>query len=418
MRARRRGWAIVAALSITETTSWGVVYYGFPVFLKPMEAELGWSRAQLTGAFSLALLMQGIGAVLVGRWLDRHSPRGLMTVGSMAAAGLVWTWSRVRSPVAFYALWIALGAVMATILYEPAFTVVTKWFQGERRAALTVVTLVAGLASFIFLPIENRLITIHGWRHALVILAVVLAVITVPLHALVLRRAPEPEPMGAVAAEPRASARDAVRTTAFWFLAVAMVLASFVASALAVHQVAYLTERGYSSAFAAGLTGTLGAMQLPGRLLFAPLMRWLPRRVVTTIVFGSFAAGTALLAAGGGIAMLWVFVVVYGMGRGMTTLLRATLVGELFGSRHYGAIAGVLAACTTVATALGPFFAAFMHDARHSYGAVVWVLVGVAVLATVAASQVERHGPPESASTRARPPSGTTTTVGWHRLGQ
>lgn len=381
----------MAALSVTETTSWGIVYYGFPVFLKPMEAELGWSRALLTGAFSVALATQGVVAVLVGRWLDRHSPRVLMTVGSVAASLLVWAWSKVHSPLAFYGLWLALGVVMATILYEPAFTVVTKWFHAQRRVALTVVTLVAGLASFIFLPIENRLITTHGWRPALVILAVVLAVITVPLHALVLR--PAPATVVAAAPGPRASAHDAVRTRAFWFLAAAMVLSSFVASALAVHQVAYLTERGYSSAFAAGLTGTLGAMQLPGRLLFAPLMRWLPRRVVTTIVFASFAVGTGLLAAGGGVAMVWVFVVVYGMGRGMTTLLRATLVGELFGAAHYGAIAGVLAFCTTAATALGPFFAAFMHDALGSYRVVVWVLVGVALAATLASSRIERRRP-------------------------
>jgi MFS family permease len=396
----RRGWAIVAALSITETTSWGVLYYGFPVFLKPMEAAFGWSRAALTGAFSLALAVQGVTAIAVGRWLDRHSPRLLMTAGSVAATALVLAWSRVGSLPAFYLLWAAIGVVMATVLYEPAFTVVTKWFVAQRRRALTAVTLVAGFASFIFLPLENRLIEAHGWRNALVWLAVVLGVITVPLHALVLRPAPgmHAPPVarardagaGASAATGEWSTREALRARAFWFLAAAMVASSFVASALAVHQVAYLTERGYSPAFAAGLTGTLGAMQVPGRLLFAPLLRWLPRPVVTTIVFASLSAGLLVLALGTGTTSVWVFAVVYGMGRGMTTLLRATLVGDLFGARHYGSIAGVLAFCATAATALGPVFAGVLYDAVGGYRAVIWVLIGMAAVSAVAASQVER----------------------------
>jgi cyanate permease len=284
---------------------------------------------------------------------------------------------------------------------------VTKWFVARRRQALTTVTLVAGLASFIFLPLENRLIDAHGWRHALVLLAVILGVVTVPLHALVLRPAPSQagvppdapadppggragEPMEASADEPAWSTRDALRARPFWFLAAAMVASSFVASALAVHQVAYLTERGYSAAFAAGLTGILGAMQLPGRLLFGPLLRWLPRRVVTTLVFATLAAGLLVLALGKGTASVWVFVVIYGMGRGMTTLLRATLVGDLFGARHYGSIGGVLAFCATAATAFGPVFAGVLYDAVGGYTAVIWVLIVMAVIAAGAASQVER----------------------------
>lgn len=421
LRESPRGWAIVAALSVTETTSWGVLYYGFPVFLKPMEATFGWSRAALTGAFSVALAMQGIAAVFVGRWLDHHSPRALMTAGSVAAVGLVLVWSRISSLTGFYLLWAATGVVMATILYEPAFTVVTKWFVQRRRQALTAVTLVAGLASFIFLPLENRLIRDHGWRDALVYLALVLGVVTIPLHGLVLRPPPSPDhhtnppPGGATDATGASggsgataataatgavvvtgavpashSTRDALRTSMFWFLAAAMVASSFVASGLAVHQIAYLVERGYTSAFAAGLTGILGAMQLPGRVLFAPLMRWLPRRAVTTIVFAMLTLGLVVLALGRGTASVWAFVVIYGMGRGMSTLLRATLVGDLFGARNYGSISGVLAFCTTAATALGPVFAGLLYDAVGGYRAVIWVLIAFAVVSVGAASQVER----------------------------
>jgi MFS family permease len=452
------GWVIVAALAVTETTSWGVLYYGFPVFLKPIEADLGWDRVQLTGAFSLALVCQGVVGIAVGRWLDRHGPRLLMTAGSLGAVLATLLWSRVGSLPAFYLLWAATGAIMATVLYEPAFTVVTKWFPGpDRRRALTALTLVAGLASFIFLPLENWLIETHGWRRALLILAGVLGVVTVPLHALVLRPAPAPPgsprdrpgerptpattthdaartnapapairrpfartnaPAPAIrrrfgrttrdAGQPDDAGRpgsadddldehvtteQALRLPAFRALVAAFVLSSFVSSALAVHQVAYLQERGYSAAFASFATGVLGAMQLPGRLLFGPLLAALPRPAVTTLVFLLTAAGLAVLASGGGVATVWVFVVVYGMGRGMSTLLRATLVGDLFGSRHYGSLTGVIAFATTAALASAPVATGVLVDRLGGYTAVLWLLVATAATAAVAASRIESRRP-------------------------
>src|SRR5437867_7132441 len=87
------GLAIVFALSLTETTSYGILYYAFSVFLPSIEKEMGWSRAQTTGAFSLALLLSGLAAIPAGRWLDRHGARVLMTLGSSLAAVLVLAWS-------------------------------------------------------------------------------------------------------------------------------------------------------------------------------------------------------------------------------------------------------------------------------------------------------------------------------------
>jgi MFS family permease len=176
-----------------RSRAWGILYYAFAAFLIPMHDELGYSTAQLTGAFSLALAVSALIGIPVGRYLDRHSPRALMTTASIAGAALVVAWSQVDSLVAFYALWVAIGLVMAAVLYEPAFTVVAKHFAeaAQRRRAMTAMTLVAALASFIFLPLSQALIDAYGWRDALLVLAVILALVTVPLHAGVLRAAPE-----------------------------------------------------------------------------------------------------------------------------------------------------------------------------------------------------------------------------------
>jgi MFS family permease len=185
------GWPMLAGLSIAETVSWGIVYYAFSVFIRPMEIELGWSRAQVTGAFSLALLVGGIAAVPVGHWLDAHGPRALMTAGSVAAVVLLIAWSRVESLVGFYLVWMGLGLAMAAVLYEPAFAIVAAWFVRHRHRALTILTVCAGLASTIFVPLAGWLLVRQGWRSAVVTLAAILAATTVPIHALLLRRSPQ-----------------------------------------------------------------------------------------------------------------------------------------------------------------------------------------------------------------------------------
>src|SRR5207244_5026213 len=128
----------MVTLGVTETISWGVLYYAFTVYLAPMEAELGWSRGDMTGAFSLAVLLAGLTAIPVGRWLDRHGPRLLMTLGSVVATLLVIAWSRVSTLDQFYMVWAAIGLTMAATLYDPAFATVTRWFGRQRVRALTV----------------------------------------------------------------------------------------------------------------------------------------------------------------------------------------------------------------------------------------------------------------------------------------
>ena len=129
------GWAVVAGLCVTETVSWGIIYYGFPVMLRPMEAELGFSRAEITGAFSAGLAVAALAGLPVGRWIDRHGARSLMTVGSILATALVVLWASSHTLLALYSVWILMGLAMAAVLYEPAFVVLTKWFRARMPMA-------------------------------------------------------------------------------------------------------------------------------------------------------------------------------------------------------------------------------------------------------------------------------------------
>jgi MFS family permease len=394
-------WIVLGTLAITEAVSWGIVYYGFPVFLRPMEQELGASRVAITGAFSIGLGASALAAIPVGRWLDRHGPRALMSAGSCLATVLVVAWSQVESLWGLYAVWIGLGFSMATILYEPAFVAVVQWFAQHRERALLLLTLVAGLASTIFMPIEAWLLERVGWRAALLILAAALGVLTIPLHALVLRPAPTPESPGAVdaPAPPIAgvSLKTATQTAVFWVLAVAFVVSNFATIAVTVHLIPYLVDRGYSAAVAAATIGWMGAMQLPGRVFFVPIARWFGPRSVTAGVFIAQGAGMAL------VTFVWLVgigpvIVVLGAANGMSTLARATVIAEVFGRRHYGSISGALALGANGARAVGPVGASLLtiglggYDRVFGAFAAALAIVGVAVLMTDA-SPPRESGP-------------------------
>ncbi len=259
--------------------------------LRPMESDLGFSRAQITGALSIGLLTSAIVALPIGRWIDRHGARGVMTAGSCLATALVLAWARVESLGALYAVWALMGIAMGATLYEPAFAAVVGWFpvQGRDRALL-VVTLVAALASTIFMPLEAWLVVRLGWRGALTLLTVILGVVTIPIHAFVLRRPPRPGGGNAAATRdaapvPGLTLGAAARTGVFWVLALAFLASNFTTNSVTVHLIPYLSDHGYSPTLAAAMIGWMGAMQLPARLVFGPIVTRLGHRLVTVGIF-------------------------------------------------------------------------------------------------------------------------------------
>jgi MFS family permease len=406
---RRRpyyGWVLVVTLGITETITWGILYYGFAVFLPVMEADLGWSRGEMAGAFSLATLLAGLCAAPVGRWLDDRGPRLLMTAGSIAATVLVLAWSQVTDLAQFYVLWALIGMTMATVLYEPAFAVVTAWFERKRTRALTAVTLMAGFASTIFMPIESWLIEVQGWRTALMTLAAFLAITTILPHALLLRRRPEDlglhvDGEGAASLAPARSARPptvsvgaALRDAPFRWLVVAFSLSTLVSFAVHVHLVAYLQDRGYEATLAATATGLVGAMQVLGRIVLGLLGDRVSLRASTAVALAIQPVSLLILLLVPGPLGVFAFIALFGASKGAQTLVRPAYVAALYGRARYASIAGALAAFVTAANALAPVSGGAAHDSFGSYEPLLWAFVGLSAIAAGAALLVGRGPAP------------------------
>lgn len=399
------GWILVSSLSLTEMTSWGVLYYAFTVFLKPMQRELGWSRGATSGAYSLALILSGVVGLLIGRWIDRHGTRLLMTAGSAAAVVLVLAWSRVHNLTELYFIWAGIGIVMAAVLYEPALAAVAIWFRRKRGRALTLLTFVGGLASVVYVPLAGWLVQAQGWRAALITLAIILAAGTIPLHAIFLRNRPQDmgllpdgaatpvstnEGVAAAGQERSVTMRAALRGTHFWFLAAAFFFFGIGSGAVFVHIDPYLTGRGYSAGFAASIVGLIGLVSLPGRLLLTPLGDYIPRSLVAAGVFFLQAAGLVVLLLVHSTAGVFGFAILYGFGFGSVTPARAALVADYYGPAFYASINSAVAICLTGARGLAPVIAGVIYDVTGGYELALWGLVVVLSLALVSILLADR----------------------------
>jgi MFS family permease len=355
---------VLVVLCVTEITSWGILYYAFTVLSASITRHTGWSQSAVTAAFSAGLVTSALIGIAVGRWLDRHGPRTIMTAGSALA-----TVSLVGVAVApnfgcFVAAWVAVGVAMGAVLYPPAFAALTRWFGTRRIGALTVLTLAGGLASTVFAPITAALVTHLGWRATYLVLAAVLAVVTVPAHWFGLRR-PWPPVHGTRPAEgPTRTARSAP----FLALTVAFALASCATYAVIANLVPLMTELGISTGAAAIALGLGGIGQVAGRLGYGSLVRRISVVPRTALVFTGIAATTALLGVVSSFAALVVVAILSGVARGIKTLLQATAVTERWGATHYGHLSGILSAPVTLATALGPWIGAVLASILGGYG--------------------------------------------------
>jgi MFS family permease len=392
------GWVVVFTLSITELVSWGALYYSFGVMLTPMHQELGWSRAELSGGFSIGLLVAGLAAIPVGRWVDLHGPRALMSTGSVLGVAMLLAWSQVQDVLSFYLVWAGIGLASAAVLYEPAFATIASWFrdsQHERTRALAVLTFFGGLASLAFIPLIAWFTEIGGWRQALIWLAGIVALGTILPHALLLRKAVT-APIQRVnmqqdmaSSPPQATLREAVQSAGFWWLAIAFSLNTLIVVTLNVHVVSYLIEMGHSSGVAALAAGAHGLFSVTGRLTLAPLSLRLGagRLLMLLLVLECVSLIALQFPSAIGISL---YVILFGIGSGAATPVRAALIAERYGHQSYGRINGALTTVAIWARVVAPVGAGVLAT-LVGYNLLLAGLALAAVVACIAVAYATNH---------------------------
>jgi len=377
----RAPWRLVWALGVTEIVSWGSLYYAFSVLLLPMEQDLGWDRSTLVGAFSLGMLCAGLSSWPAGALIDRYGGRTLMAVGSLAAAGLLALLARTHSVLPFYLIWMGLGFAMAAVLYEPAFAVIYRSFREGGKKAVTALTLAAGFASTLFWPLTQALVEPLGWRATVLVLALLNLCICLPLHAFVLPSGRGPAWSAAPQDKDR-SRRQFLQTNTFWLLAIAFTANMLAFSALSVHLIPLLRERGLSGAVTVTLAALVGPMQVAGRVVEYALGRRVSVLDSGLVALALLPMGMLLLLFGGSnLTLLAVALLLYGASNGVMTIVRAAVPAELFDREQYGSINGALSAPVIMSRAAAPLAASWLWTPEQGYLTVLWVLAMTAVLA-------------------------------------
>ncbi len=376
----------VVALGAGQLVNWGVLYYAFAVLLLPVEQDLGVAQWVVTGAFSLALLVSAAAAPLVGRWCDQGFGGRAIQAGGYAAAVLLAVWALFPSLFLLYVVWTGLGLCMAAALYEPAFAVIGRAIGDptERFRTIAAITVFGALSSTVFLPLTAFLVRGFGWRTAVGVLAAMMVVSTFSAGRFALGgiQGASAAYLAAPVSSPPGTGQSAAGLS-FGLIVVVFSVAAFANPAFTANLVPALGERAVSPTTAAVLGGLLGIMQLPGRaLVMSGRFAGAPTRLALVSLLLQ-AAGFLVLGVAVSVPILGAAIAVFGVGAGLTTLVRPHLVQTLFGMERAGLLNGQLARWQQIARAAGPILMGWLGAVVGYSGAFLLLGALIAALAAI-----------------------------------
>jgi hypothetical protein len=363
----------VLALGITQITAWGTSYYCLGVLAGPITRDTGWSRGFVFLGFTVALLVMGIVSNAVGRAIDRHGGRMVMTLGTVFVSAGLFALAHVRSGAAYLVVWAFLGLGMRLCLYDAAFAALVQVAPSRGRKAISYLTLFGAFASSVFWVVGHALEEQVGWRQTLVLFALINLVVCLPLHWLGLARREPAEGAGGPAGAPAASPdgpplEGRTRSVAIVLFAVIMSLNGFVFGVISVQLVPLLEAAGLATAAAVWVASMKGVAQFGGRVVEIVFGRNLRAITVGRIAVGILPPSLLLLLVGtGSVPLVVAFTLLMGASQGVITIVRGAVPLALFGAKGYGAVLGVIATPVLVVNAGSPTLFAWIVD-RWGWG--------------------------------------------------
>jgi len=351
---------------------WGMTYYLPAIIFKPVRVETGWGEGVVYGAFSLSVLVSGLVAPLVGRWMVATTARRVLSVGLILNAGGLGLVGAAHSPAIWVLGWLVLGLGMAMGLYTAAFSALGLMFASGTRRAITNVTLFGGFASTAMWPLGAWLLPQIGWRMLCFTYALSLLCILLPFYR---RGLPRPHSGDTSASQHHAADTQVTTRNGILFAALAanLMISGFISATLSVHLLTVLGALGASAAVAVGLGAMIGPAQVAARLLeriggerLHPLYTLMVSNIALAFGVGLLLVGQPFLALA---------VIAYGAGNGLTTIARGTVPLALFGATHYARWMGRLAVPALAVQAAAPLVSAMIITALGMKGMLVMLAV-------------------------------------------
>jgi MFS family permease len=372
----RDPWRAVPVLGVTQLLAWGAIYYT-PVLMVPrICADHDWSTAFAMSGFSLGLLVSGLTSPFIGGWIDRFGGHVVMPFGSLIGAAGLMLLPAADHQITYLAVWSVLGLGMAASFYDPAFASLGRIFGSNARSPITMLTLIGGLASTLSWPMTQILIDAIGWKQTYVVYGLALACIAAPLHAFALPRS-RAYPDVVVAAEQAALTPVPLpRGRNFVLLAAGFALASFVPSGLLSNLLAMFQRLGLEPTVAVAIGALFGPCQVAVRLgefIFARNTH--PLSIVRSAIGFVLFAFAVLFMLGLSVPVAATFMILLGLGNGLTTICRGTVPLALFGPRGYGRVIGRIAGPSLIVQSSAPPIVAFVAEHVNDMAALAFTSV-------------------------------------------
>lgn len=381
-------------LALGQTLTYAALYYSFAALLPHLEADTGWTKAQLAAGPTFAFLLTAGLTPFTGRLVDRGwGGEMLVLLPLIGAAGLLGL-SEAASPASWFWIWALIGLAQAGSLYETCFAFLTRRLGGGARAAITRITLVAGFASTLAFPLGDVLARALGGRGALAAFAAIVVGGVVPLNLWGMRLLRRLERQGGArpAPEPGAMAA-ALRQPAFWLIAAIFGAVWLNHAILITYALPLFADRGAAPGLAVLAASCIGPAQVAGRLLLMLNEARIDNRGATLIALGCILLAAALLwLAGAAPGLIFAFALAQGSGAGLLSILRPVLQAEKLGRRGFGTVSGAIAVAPILATAAGPSAGALL---LHQGGAdaVLAACLALAALGLGLGVWLVRRGP-------------------------
>ena len=400
MRRMFYGWKLAGLALLVIGLASGPVWSGVGVWVKALEMHFGWSRAQLTGAFSLAQLEGSILGPLLGYLIDRLGPRRMVFIG-LVITGLGFVlFSRTNNLLTFYVSYglIMLGTAAGSWL--PLMTVVNRWFIRKRGLAMAVAAEGSPLGGLLLLPVLAWAVTPShfGWSTTALWIGMVFLALAFPISRFI-RERPEgygeradgdPSPNASMSQievvrtpprdigsrdQPDFTASQAIRTSAFWLITFGHAFSSMLFATLTVHLVPMLTDQGLSLQSSANVFSAMMGVAAVFQLIGGYVGDRMETRVAIAVFGFIQAAGFTVAVFTESMPMAILFAVLFGAGFGGRNPLTVAIRAEYFGPNAFATITGISSAPMYLFMLAAPLFAAFIFDTQGSY-MIAWLILG------------------------------------------
>jgi MFS family permease len=369
----------ILLLAIAQTLIWACMYYSFPALLLHWEQALGWSRADLTAAITLAVFVSAFCSPLYGRLIDAGRGALMMTTATLVGGCCLLLLTQVETLWQFYLIWAVIGICMAGSLYEPCFALITRARGEHAKRSIIFVTLIAGFAGTISFPVAHSMAVTFGWRSAVLLFGLTAILVVAPLMWFGANAVEQGgKSRGLTDIHPSASQRSFLHSPVFWCLAIGFGLGALMHGITLHHLLPMLDERGIHPEVAVVAISFIGPMQVAGRLAMMAAERHVSNHGIAIACFVLMATSFILLiGAGATPALLIAFVVLFGGAWGMVSIIRPVIARELLGGHQFGAKSGALALVFLTGSASAPFLGSLVW----SWGGYDLVLPGLVLLA-------------------------------------